>query len=112
MILCMIKTFNILFIDCCYAYVKLAIVIGRVRVQIYQSVCLSVSVCLYLDRLFDFDIQSQVHMLMTLLFARTDVYLKNPSICTSRICMRINYLSVCLISLLNTKSKILPEHYR
>ena len=35
MIFCMIKTFNILFIDCyCYAYVKLAIVIGRVRVQI------------------------------------------------------------------------------
>ena len=32
---CMIKTFNVLFIDCyCYAYVKLAIVIGRVRVQI------------------------------------------------------------------------------
>ena len=32
---CMIKMFNILFIDCyCYAYVKLAIVIGRVRVQI------------------------------------------------------------------------------
>ena len=31
----MIKTFNILFIDCyCYAYVRLAIVIGRVRVQI------------------------------------------------------------------------------
>ena len=30
---CMIKTFNILFIDCyCYAYIKLAIVIGRVRV--------------------------------------------------------------------------------
>ena len=43
MIFCMMKTFNILFIDCyCYAYVKLAIVIGRVRVQIYQSVCLSV----------------------------------------------------------------------
>ena len=35
MIFCMIKTFNILFIDCyCYAYIKLAIVIGRVRVQI------------------------------------------------------------------------------
>ena len=33
---------------------------------------------------------------MTLLFARTDLYLKNSSICTSRICMRINYLSVCL----------------
>ena len=31
----MIKTFNILFIDYyCYAYVKLAIVISRVRVQI------------------------------------------------------------------------------
>ena len=29
------KTFNILFIDCYfYAYIKLAIVIGRVRVQI------------------------------------------------------------------------------
>ena len=43
-----IKMFNILFIDYyCYAYVKLAIVIGRVRVQIYQSVCLSVClVCL------------------------------------------------------------------
>ena len=35
MIFCMIKTFNILFIDCyCYAYVNLAIVIGRERVQI------------------------------------------------------------------------------
>ena len=33
---------------------------------------------------------------MTLLFARTDLYSKNPSICTSRICMRINYLFVCL----------------
>ena len=31
----MIKMFDILFIVCyCYAYVKLAIVIGRVRVQI------------------------------------------------------------------------------
>ena len=39
----MMKTFNILFIDCyCYAYVKLAILISIVRVQIYQSVCLSV----------------------------------------------------------------------
>ena len=35
MIFCVIKMFNILFIDCyCYAYIKLAIVIGRVRVQI------------------------------------------------------------------------------
>ena len=33
---------------------------------------------------------------MTLLFARTGLLLKNPSICTSRICMRIDYLSVCL----------------
>ena len=41
MIFCIIKTFNILFIDYyCYAYVKLAIVIGRVRVQICVSVCL------------------------------------------------------------------------
>ena len=32
---CLIKTFNILFIDYyCYAYVKLAIVISRVRVQV------------------------------------------------------------------------------
>ena len=40
----MIKTFNILLIDCyCYVYVKLAIVIGRVRVQTQNlSVCLSV----------------------------------------------------------------------
>ena len=57
MIFCQIKTFNILFIDC-YCYdIKLAIVIGRVRVQIQynnMSVCLSVctsvclSVCLYI----------------------------------------------------------------
>ena len=33
---------------------------------------------------------------MTLLFARPDLYLKNRSICTSRVCMRINYLFVCL----------------
>ena len=51
MIFCMIKTFNILFIDChCYAYVKLAIVIGRIRVQIYQYVCLSVGLlCQFLS---------------------------------------------------------------
>ena len=56
-------------------------------------VCLSVclSVCLFVCMS-----EGQVHWLMTLLFARTDLYLENPSICTSRICMRINYLSVCL----------------
>ena len=74
MTFCMIKMFNILFIDCyCYAYVKLPIVIGRVRVQIKQSVCLSVclSVCKKfsrvsetkndIDKLFDFNVQIQVH---------------------------------------------------
>ena len=33
---------------------------------------------------------------MTLLFARTDLHLGNPSICTSRICIRINYMSLSL----------------
>ena len=49
---------------------------------------------------------------MALLFARTDLYLKNPSICTSRICMRINYLFVCLSVCLSVNTYIFKEqHY-